>query len=140
MIKIIKQIVFCTLLTFVNVKADTLSYFEIGKKNFKEKKFDKAKLNFERDIVRNTKNINSYLYLAKIYQIKKNYSEYVKNINTILLLDPKNEEALYLLIEKKINDGDFDNANMKINLLKKVCRDFCKKINDLEKSKKIPNH
>ena len=34
-------------------------YFKKGKENYKKKNIDKAKLNFEKDIVRNRKNIKS---------------------------------------------------------------------------------
>ena len=47
-------------------------YFKRGKENYKKKNIDKAKLNFEKDIVRNTKNIESYLFLAKIHKEKEN--------------------------------------------------------------------
>ena len=47
------------------------NYFKIGQENFYKKNLDKAKLNFEKDIVRNRKNIKSYLFLAKIHKEKK---------------------------------------------------------------------
>lgn len=90
-----------SLISFNLYSKDNLKFFNLGKENFKNKNFDKAKINFEKDIVRNTKNQESYLYLAKIHNIKKNNPEFEKNLNTVLLLDPKNEEALYLLIKKK---------------------------------------
>ena len=46
-------------------------YFKRGQENFNKKNIEKAKLNFEKDIVRNQKNIKSYLYLAKIHKEKK---------------------------------------------------------------------
>jgi len=132
MIKICKYIIVSSFFFITLVNAETSSFFKTGEENFNQKSFDLAKLNFEKDIVRNTKNVRSYLYLAKIHQQKKNQSEFEKNLNTVLLLDPKNEEALYLLIKKKINDADFDDANIKIKLLKDVCKNFCSKIKELE--------
>ena len=43
-------------------------FFEIGKEKYAEKKFEEAKFNFQKDIVRNPKNTKSYLYLAKIFK------------------------------------------------------------------------
>ena len=48
-----------------------LSNFEKGKNFFDAKKYELAKFKFEQDIVFNPKNENSYLYLAKIYNFKK---------------------------------------------------------------------
>jgi len=59
------------LISFNLYSKDNLKFFNLGKENFKNKNFDKAKINFEKDIVRNTKNQESYLYLAKIHNIKK---------------------------------------------------------------------
>ena len=42
-------------------------FFEKGLKLFNDKKYEDAKFMFERSIVFNPKNSNSYLYLAKIY-------------------------------------------------------------------------
>ena len=89
---------FCTNL----LSKENNDYFKRGQENFNKKNIDKAKLNFEKDIVRNTKNIESYLFLAKIHKEKENNQEFEKYLKTVLILDPKNEEALYLLITKKL--------------------------------------
>lgn len=116
----------------VNAK-ENKDYFYLGKKNFQNKYLDKAKLNFERDIVRNPKNIKSYLFLAKIYKIKKQEDEFEKNLNTVLLLDPVNEEALYILIKKKVKDGDFLVAKNKLDIFKSHCKKLCDKNSELNK-------
>ena len=46
-------------------------YFAEGKKLFNSKKYEDAKFKFEKDIVFNPKNENSYLYLAKIFKQEK---------------------------------------------------------------------
>jgi len=102
-------------------------YFKKGKENYKKKNIDKAKLNFEKDIVRNRKNIKSYLFLAKIHKEKKNNQEFEKYLKTVLILDPKNEEALYLLIIKKIKDADYDFASEKFEIFSKYCSKLCSK-------------
>ena len=108
-------------------------YFKRGQENFNKKNIDKAKLNFEKDIVRNTKNIKSYLYLAKIYKEKENSQEFEKNLKTVLILDPKNEEALYLLIIKKIKDADYDFAREKYKIFSKYCNKLCSKKSEIDR-------
>mgnify|MGYP001240878321 CR=1 FL=1 len=108
-------------------------YFKKGKDNYNKNNFEKAKLNFEKDIVRNTKNIKSYLYLARIYKKKENSQEFEKNLNTVLLLDPKNEEALYLLIIKKIKDADYDFAMEKYKIFSKYCNKLCLKKKEIDR-------
>ena len=108
-------------------------YFKKGKENYKKKNIDKAKLNFEKDIVRNRKNIKSYLFLAKIHKEKKNNQEFEKYLKTVLILDPKNEEALYLLITKKIKDADYDFAREKYEIFSKYCSKLCSKKNEIDR-------
>jgi len=48
-----------------------------------------------------------------------------------LLLEPKNEEALYYLIIKKINDGDYDLAKKKIEIFSSSCNKMCEKNSEL---------
>ena len=88
---------------------------------------------FEKDIVRNRKNIKSYLFLAKIHKEKKNNQEFEKYLKTVLILDPKNEEALYLLITKKIKDADYDFAREKYEIFSKYCSKLCSKKNEIDR-------
>jgi len=124
-------IILVTSFLSLSVFAVENNYFELGKKKFDLNQLDKSKFYFEKDIVRNTKNSKSYLYLAKIFKIKKQDNEFEKNLNTVLLLEPKNEEALYYLIIKKINDGDYNLAKKKIEIFNSSCKKMCKKNNEL---------
>ena len=72
------------------------NYFSEAKKLFENKNYEESKFLFQRDIVFNPKKANSYLFLAKIFKLEENLSEEEKNLNTTLLLDPKNEEDYYL--------------------------------------------
>ena len=92
-----------------------------GKKLYLEKKYNDAKIEFEKSIVFNPKNTESYLYLSKIFHQLKNLNEEEKNLKTALLLEPQNEEALYLIINLYIQEGDFKKALTKYELLKKTC-------------------
>ena len=59
-----------------------------------------------KDIVFNPKSEKSYLYLSKIFnKLEKNLEEL--NLNTVILLNPKNEEALYNLAKLKLSSSDY---------------------------------
>ena len=77
-------------LNLANMTSAKDNLFEEGEKKYIEKKYDEAKFLFQRNIVFNPKDQESYLYLAKIYKFEDNKKEEQKNINTVLLLDPKN--------------------------------------------------
>ena len=119
------------LLLSFDVRAAEINYFELGKKSFDLNQLDKSKFYFEKDIVRNSKNAKSYLYLAQIFKTKKQNDEFEKNLNTVLLLEPKNDEALYYFIIKKINDGDYDLAKKKIEIFSSSCNKMCEKNSEL---------
>ena len=119
-------------LTFSNISAE-ISNFEKGKNLFDKKKYDLAKFKFEKDIVFNPKNENSYLYLAKIYKFKEDDSQEEKNLDTVILLNPKNEEAILNLAFLKIRKSNYSETKNLIKDLKKVCKKLCQKTSDLEK-------
>jgi tetratricopeptide (TPR) repeat protein len=123
---------------FVNTNAISKSnYFDQGEKLFKEEKFSESKFKFEKDIVFNPKNEKSYLYLAKIFKKKNNDWLQEQNLNTVILLNPKNEEAIFLLTLLKIKQSDYSESQKLIEDFKKVCKIFCEKEKEL--SKKLEN-
>jgi tetratricopeptide (TPR) repeat protein len=75
---------------------------------FDTKNFDKSKIYFEKSIVFNPKDEKSYLYLAKIFNKNDNDDEEEINLNTVLLLNPQNEEAIYMMALIKINQSDYN--------------------------------
>ena len=117
--------------TFSNIIAE-INNFEKGKNFFDKKKYDLAKFNFEKDIVFNPKNENSYLYLAKIYKFQKDDNQEEKNLNTVILLNPKNEEAILNLAFLKIRKSNYTETRNLIKDLKKVCKKLCQETSDLE--------
>ena len=96
-----------------------------GKNFFEKKDFEQARIEFEKSIVYNPKNIDSYIYLSKIYSEVKNEQEEKKNIKTALLLDPKNEEALLLMIKLNIKEGDYSAAEENYKILSSICIKLC---------------
>jgi len=101
------------------------SYFEDGKKLFDNKNYKKSKFYFEKNIVFNPKSENSYLHLAKIFKEEENDSLEENNLNTVLLLNPKNEEAIYLLTLLNIKISNFSKANELIATFTTVCEKLC---------------
>ena len=86
------------------------NYFDEGRLLFEKKQFDKSKILFERDIVYNPKSEKSYLYLAKIFSKKENDEEQETNLNNVLLLNPQNDEAIYMLTILKIKQSNYKEA------------------------------
>ena len=113
-------------------KADKNNYFMEAKDLFDNKKYEESKFLFHRNIVYNPKDSASYLYLAKIFKIEVDKRQEEKNIKTTLLLDPKNEEAMFLLIDMELERSNFSKADELSKDFKKICEDMCDKIASIE--------
>ena len=128
MIKKIKLIsILFILINFTNYALAENNFFEEGKKKYNEKKYEESKFLFQRSIVFNPKDSDSYLYLAKIYNSENNKKEEEKNINTVLLLDPKNEEANYLLMEIELKKSNYSKVKELAENFSKICNTLCDK-------------
>ena len=119
---------------FITNHAISESFFDEAKQKFDQKKYDDSKFLFQRNIVYNPKNAESYLYLAKIYKSEENEKEELKNLNTTLLLDPKNEEAMYLLINYELKKSNYSKVKELKENFSMICQKLCKEINTIEKS------
>ena len=119
---------------FLNNHAISESFFDEAKQKFDQKKYDDSKFLFQRNIVYNPKNAESYLYLAKIYKSEENEKEELKNLNTTLLLDPKNEEAMHLLINYELKKSNYSKVKELKENFSMICQKLCKEINTIEKS------
>ena len=113
-------------------KANENNFFNEAKDLFDKKKYEDSKFLFHRNIVYNPKDSESYLYLAKIFKIEDDKRQEEKNIRTTLLLDPKNEEAMYLLIDMELERSNFSEADELSEDFKKICVDMCEKIASIE--------
>ena len=126
-------IIFISLINFINVGAAE-DLFEKAKKKFEKQDYEKSKFLFQRNIVFNPKNAESYLYLAKIFKTEENQEEVEKNLDTALLLEPNNEEAIYLLINIQLDRSNFDKANTLMDRFTSVCKKMCNKKLEISKS------
>ena len=113
------------LILMPNILFGKSNYFQQGIELYKKNKFEDAKFKFEQDIVFNPKSELSYLYLSKIFnkQEKKNLEE--QYLNTVMLLNPKNEEAIYYLVKLKLTSSDYKKSKELNDRLLNLCNKFC---------------
>jgi len=110
---------------FSNLTLAKESFFKEGLKLFDAKKYNDAKFFFERSIVFDPKHANSYLYLAKIYNEKEDQQKEEKNLETTLLIDPINEEAILMLMEIGIKKTNYSRVKELSERFTKVCKNLC---------------
>ena len=125
------KIIFFLVLVSSNTFADN-NYFNEGLVFYENKEFDKAKFKFEQDIVFNPKNEKSYLYLSKIFNIQKKKDLEEKNLKTVILLDPKNEDAVFSLAKLRLDESDYKESKKLIERLLSFCKTHCQKSKKLK--------
>ena len=125
-----------TIIVFFNLcfasLAEKNNFLEEAKLLFEEEKYEESKFLLQRNIVYNPKNAESYLYLAKIFDFEENKIEQEKYINTTLLLEPKNEEAMYLLIDIELKRSNFSRVKELKKNFKKICLKMCEKLTSID--------
>ena len=124
-------ITFISIILFAN-SSNAQNFFDEAKKKYEEKNYEESKFLFQRNIVYNPKDAKSYLYLAKIYKKEENKSEEEKNINTTLLLEPRNEEAMFILIDIEIKRSNFSKAKELKTNFEKICSSLCEEISSID--------
>ena len=140
------QILIIFLFLSSNSVASNQNIFEDAKIYFEKKDYSQSKFLFQKFLVFNPKDYLSYLYLAKIFKEENNENEIEKNLNTTLLLNPKNEEALFMLIELQLERSNFSKAKELNEKFLLICSKLCnnksiivEKIKNLE-PKKVTQH
>tara|TARA_B000000532_G_C18655599_1_gene314478 strand:- start:112 stop:537 length:426 start_codon:yes stop_codon:yes gene_type:complete len=121
---------FITLIFPVN--SEEKNFFKEAKKLFEEEKYEDSKFLFQRNIVYNPKDSESYLYLAKIFKVEEDKKEEEKNIKTSLLLDPKNEQAMYFLIDLELERSNFSKAKELKEDFILICVNMCDKMESID--------
>ena len=101
-------------------------FFDKGLKLFNDKKYEDAKFMFERSIVFNPKNSNSYLYLAKIYNQQEDQKKEEKNLDATLLIEPNNEEAILMLMKIGLEKSNYSQVKDLSKTFIEVCKNLCK--------------
>tara|TARA_Y100001970_G_scaffold200930_1_gene244492 strand:+ start:42 stop:482 length:441 start_codon:yes stop_codon:yes gene_type:complete len=112
------------------------NFFNEAVELFKKEKYKDARFLFERNIVFNPKDANSYLYLAKIYNKEDNQRKEEYNLETTLLIEPNNEEALLMLIKIALEKSNYQKVKDLSDTFVKVCKNLCDENNDIQETLK----
>ena len=124
--KIFKLILFSYLIINIfNISNSNENFFNKGLKLYENESYDDAKFMFEKSIVFNPKNSNSYLYLAKIYNIKDDQEKEEKNLNSTLLIEPNNEEAILMLMKIGLEKSNYSKVKDLSKTFTQVCKNLC---------------
>ena len=112
------------------------NFFNQALELFKKEKYEDARFLFERNIVFNPKDADSYLYLAKIYNQEENQRKEEYNLETTLLIEPDNEEALIMLMKIALEKSNYDKVKDLSDRFVKVCKNLCNEKKDIQESLK----
>ena len=121
---------------FFNLAISKENFFIDAKNKFNSKQLEESKFLFQRNIVFNPKDAQSYLYLAKIYSSEENEKEEEKNLKSTLLLEPDNEEAMYMMINIKLKKSNYSEVKRLIKDFTIICLKLCKKTETINKNLK----
>jgi len=135
--KILKLISLIVLI--VSLQSNSFSkenFFEEAIKLYEKEKYEDARFLFERNIVFNPKDANSYLYLAKIYNQEENQRKEEYNLETTLLIDPQNEEAILMLMKIALEKSNYDKVKELSDTFVQVCKKLCNENNEILESLK----
>ena len=132
--KIFSLLITIIAIFFISNHSLSENFFNEAKQKFDQKKYEDSKFLFQSNIVFNPKDAESYLFLAKIYKNQENEKEEIKNLNTTLLLDPKNEEAMHLLINYELKKSNYSKVKELKENFSSICKNLCKKLENIEKS------
>ena len=123
-------------INFFNLLLAEENFFKEAKNKFDEKKLEDSKFLFQRNIVFNPKDAKSYMYLAKIYNLEENEVEEEKYLNTTLLLESENEEAMYMLINIYLKRSNYSKIKELKNNFAIICSNLCDKTKIIDEALK----
>ncbi|MDB4351259.1 hypothetical protein OAA36_00195 [Candidatus Pelagibacter sp.] len=132
--KIISPVFF--LVFFINTVFSKENFFDEALKMYQDKKYDDARFMLERNIVFNPKDAKSYLYLAKIYNHEENQRKEEYNLDTALLIEPNNEEAILMLMKIALKKSNYSKVKELSQTFVKVCEKLCDENDEIQKSLK----
>tara|TARA_B100001057_G_scaffold104699_1_gene102106 strand:+ start:207 stop:602 length:396 start_codon:yes stop_codon:yes gene_type:complete len=114
-----------------NISSGNENFFNKGLELFKDKKYEDARFMFERSIVFNPKDSNSYLYLAKIYNQEDDQNKEEKNLQSTLLIEPNNEEAILMMMKIGLQKSNYSKVKDLSKKFSKVCKKLCNENKDI---------
>ena len=112
------------------------NFFYEALKLYEREKYEDARFLFERNIVFNPKDADSYLYLAKIYNHEENQRKEEFNLETALLIEPDNEEAILMMMKIAIEKSNYDEVKNLSDTFSKVCKNLCDENQEIKESLK----
>ena len=112
------------------------NFFKKALKLYEKERYQDARFLFERNIVFNPKDANSYLYLAKIYNHEENQRKEEYNLETALLIEPDNEEAMLMMMKIAIEQSNYDKVKNLSDTFSKVCKNLCDENRQIKESLK----
>ena len=112
------------------------NFFDEGLKKYQDEKYEEAKFIFERNIVYNPKDAKTYLYLAKIYNHQNDQRKEEYNLETALLIDPSNEEALLMSMKIALEKSNYSKVKSLSETFVKVCNKLCSENDQIQESLK----
>ena len=112
------------------------NFFNQALELFKKEKYEDARFLFERNIVFNPKDANSYLYLAKIYNKEEDQRKEEHNLETTILIEPDNEEAILMLMKIALEKSNYKKVKDLSDRFVKVCKNLCDENKDIQESLK----
>ena len=118
-------IFFYLLINIFNISKGNENFFNKGLELYKDKKYEDARFMFERSIVFNPKDSNSYLYLAKIYNAEEDQKKEEKNLEAALLIEPSNEEAILMSMKIALDKSNYLKVKDLSKTFAKVCKNLC---------------
>ena len=122
---------FWLIINFSNIAFSNENFFNEGLKLYNEKKYEEARFMFERSIVFDPKDSNSYLFLAKIYNHEENKQKEEKNLEATLLIEPSNEEAILMTMKIALERSNYSKVKELSNKFVKVCKKLCNENKDI---------
>ena len=132
MMKIYKLIIgIYFLMNISNISFSNENFYNKGLEFFNDKKYEDARFMFEKSIVFNPKDSNSYLYLAKIYNEQEDKNKEEKNLDATLLIEPNNEEAILMLMKIGLEKSNYSKVRDLSKTFVKVCKNLCKENKDI---------
>ena len=132
--KLITFLYFC--LFYTNFALSEENFFNEALKMYQDKKYDDARFMLERNIVFNPKDAKSYLYLAKIYNHEENQKKEEYNLDTALLIEPNNEEAILMMMKIALKKSNYSKVKDLSQKFIKVCEKLCDENEEIQKSLK----
>ena len=135
--KIFKLITSISFLFFsINAALSEENFFNEALKMYQNEKYEDARFMLERNIVFNPKDAKSYLYLAKIYNHEEDQNKEEYNLETTLLIEPNNEEAILMLMKIALKKSNYSKVKDLSKIFRKVCVKLCEENNLIQESLK----